>query len=78
MLHCSLLTPIHSSFSHQNGDIEYAEQLSKLGLETALDVYGEDTEDPKYKELSEVFGYLTSMSDNGENPIGDAMGSFGV
>ena len=76
MSSCFRILPQLALALGKNGDVEYAEQLSKVGLETALDVYGE--EDPKYKELSEVFEWITNMSDTGENPIGDAMSGFGV
>ena len=61
----------------KDGEVEFAEQLAKMGLSAALGVYGEK-DDPAYKPLAERFGWLREMSNAGDNPIGDAFSAFGV
>ena len=60
----------------KDGNVAFAEQLSKTGLATALDVYGDDEEHPDYKRLAGLYGWLTTMGDAGDNPVGDIMGTF--
>ena len=73
-----LLVAPSSSHSRlgKDGNVAFAEQLSKTGLATALDVYGDDEEHPDYKRLAGLYGWLTTMGDAGDNPVGDIMGTF--
>ena len=57
--------------------MEFAERQAKIGLEAALDVYGEKS-DPEYKTLTDRYGWLLNMSNDGENPLGDAFSAFGL
>ena len=63
----------------KDGEVQFAEQLAKVGLSAALGVY-RDVDDPEYKMLVDRFGWLRDINrrESNPNPIGDVFSAFGV